>query len=159
MKKNSVYLFILFVTSLKAFPANAAWRNLVTCDNGISISVETTTSKTLYKADIRNRNIIKNLGTTNSNTNLELLKTSFYPPEIKRLTFSKKGTDLELEIAQLDRGNLFSFEVVSPQEITCAQEACTSGCYAGDTPVWDCVDLRVTPESTLYKETAYCKIE
>ncbi|MFZ4715547.1 MAG: hypothetical protein ACOYL6_17620 [Bacteriovoracaceae bacterium] len=160
MKKNLVYLFVLLVTTLKTFPASAAWKNLVICDNGVSIFIDTTTpSRTLYKADIRNKNVIKNLGITNPASKLELLETSFYPPQIRRLKFSTKGTDLELKISQLDRGNLFSFEVVSPQEITCAQEACTSGCYAGDTAVWDCVDLRVTPESTLYNETSFCKIE
>ncbi len=165
MKRNSVYLFVLFLTSLKTSPASAAWKALITCDNGVSVSFETnipstmlSAIKTLYKANINNKNIIRHLGVSGPSNGLELQDSSFSSPQHSRLSFSAKGFRRELKITQLDRGSLFSFEVVNPQEISCAQEACTSGCYAGDTPTWTCVDLRVTPESTIYNETAYCKI-
>jgi hypothetical protein len=164
MKKNLVCLLV-FLTCLKTSPAFATSKLLISCDNDVSISFETnipstmsSAIKTLYKAHIKNKNIIRHLGVSGSSNGLELQDSSFSSPQHSRLSFSAKGFGRELKITQLDRGSLFSFEVVSPQEIFCAQEACTSGCYAGDTPTWTCVDLRVTPESTLYNESAYCKI-
>jgi hypothetical protein len=161
MKKNFVYLLALFIMTLKTIPASASWRNLIVCNNNVSVIYETNiqTTKTTYKAQIMNKNIIRHSGFEESTNSLELLDSSFYSPQHKGLSFEVKKYGREFKIRQLDQGNIFSFEVVSPQEITCAQEACTSGCYAGDTAVWDCVDLRVNPESTLYKETAYCRIE
>lgn len=159
MKKNFVYLFCLLMMTFNTIPALASGKNLIVCNNNVSVSYETNTqaTRTIYKAQIMNKNIIRHSGFEESTNNLQLLDTSFSPPQYRGLRFEVKNYGRELIIRQLDRGNLFSFEVVSPQEITCAQEVCTSGCYAGDTPVWTCVDVRVTPESTLYEETAYCK--
>jgi hypothetical protein len=165
MKKYLIYLFTLLVISLNTPPAFASWMNLTTCENLVSVSYQTSVgpsmssaTKTLFRVEISNKDIIHYLDIKGSHDHLELFDSSFSTPQYSRLSFTAKG-GTDLKIKRIEGGSLFRFEVVSPQQITCLQEVCTSGCYAGDSPNWECVDLQVIPETILHKETAYCKIE
>lgn len=146
---KNVCLVAMLAMSFQTSAAPDENEALIKCKNNVSISRYPLSSGrrgSSYKVYISNPNIRQHLD-----------ESTVRVYSIDDINFSSIGHYNHLRISRLNQIGMYKFEVVRPEHQKCIRQICSSGCYAGDTPVWTCAEYEVVREKSIYKETASCE--